>query len=275
MNPRRAPRSRPPRARTPETASTPSPDGADPLLDDAFARWRRAYDGIRPAPDLLARARRAADAAMRRRRRPARAAFAAAVLTAFVGAFLVTRVAGRLAGGWNDAAPTGPVVCAGTQGPVAVAARTAVPQHPSGAPALRARLDRFAPVPGPIAADGAARLATLLASATALPRPDAATREAWVLASFDPDPRIREAAALLLALAHPASPVAPPPAVATDATDERDDPDAVGPVAFDRAAVGPAAVDPADGDPAEADPAGVDPADVDAAAADPAPGRAP
>jgi hypothetical protein len=62
------------------------------------------------------------------------------------------------------------------------------------------------------------RLASLLASATALPRPDAATREAWVLASFDPDPRVREAAALLLALAHPAapSPVPPPPTATTD-----------------------------------------------------------
>ncbi len=63
------------------------------------------------------------------------------------------------------------------------------------------------------------RLGSLLASATALPRPDAATREAWVLASFDPDPRVREAAALLLALAHPAapSPAASPPTAATDA----------------------------------------------------------
>ncbi|MBL9085837.1 MAG: hypothetical protein JNM10_01725, partial [Planctomycetia bacterium] len=63
----------------------------------------------------------------------------------------------------------------------------------------------------PAPADARGRLAALLASATALPRPDAAVREAWVLASFDPDPRVREAAALLLALAETTSPPPTPP----------------------------------------------------------------
>ncbi|MFO0932505.1 MAG: hypothetical protein U1E39_07320 [Planctomycetota bacterium] len=218
MNPRRAPR--PPRTRRPDPASTSArPEASDALVDAAFARWRDVYDGIAPAPDLVARARRAADAAMRRRRRPAAAAIAAAVCTAFVGAFLATRIAARVAGGWTDAAPTGPVACAGTQGPVAVAARSAVREDASGAPATRPYPDRLVADARPAVADGAARLASLLASATALPRPDAATREAWVLASFDPDPRVREAAALLLALAHPAapSPLPPPPSAATDA----------------------------------------------------------
>lgn len=255
MNPRRAPRPRPPRDPVPDAASTsPRPDAADAVVDAAFARWRGAYDGITPAPDFLARARRAAHAATRRRRRPAAAALAAAVCTAFVGAFLATRIAARVAGGWTDAPPTGAVACAGTQGPVAVAAPSAVRGDASGAPARRPRPDRLVADTSPAGADGAARLASLLASATALPRPDAATREAWVLASFDPDPRVREAAALLLALAHPAapSPVPPPPTAATDATTAP-------------AAVVPAAADPATDDLAGEDRAAVVPAEGEAA----------
>lgn len=194
MNPRRAPiphariarvrrRSGATRPEGPPSASAaPRPDG---VLRDALADLRAAYHRQLPAPDLAARVGRAIrEPALRplptrpRRRRVGLALVATVVtglLCGYVGGYLGGDLGGRLAG----------------------------PRDEGGAAPLRASCAAPAlSTPAPREA-AATRLASLLASAIALPRPDAATRRAWILATFDPDARVREAAALLLALAAP------------------------------------------------------------------------
>jgi|GEM_PF-3354090 len=151
-----------------------APRARRPRTDPAFATalddLRLAYRALTPAPDLVARVG-AAIRAPRRQRRRAAFAVIVSVVTAFVGGY-------AMRGGPLPLGPDDHVGC--------VAAAT----H-GGASPRRV-----------VAPPATTRLATLLSGAVALPRPDAATRQAWTLATFDPDPRVREAATLLLALAN-------------------------------------------------------------------------
>lgn len=161
---------------TPRAGARPRPESAS---HDALDHLRAAYHTLAPSPDLVARVARAIRApahrglAARRRRRGI-----TVVGTVLLG-LLAGFVGARLAGIADDARDR--PVLAGTRAPSALAA-----PEPRDAPATR--------------------LASLLATAVALPRPDAATRHVWTLATFDPDVRVREAAALLLLLAAPVPP---------------------------------------------------------------------